>query len=466
MKNFTIYSASCVAILIASLQSVKTAPVNDDKTSDLKFVVIGAGVSGIASAKHLLAQGYNVTIYEQSEDIGGTWFYTNQTGKNQYGIKVHSAMYRGLSANLPRKIMHYKDFDYQNITEHFTRPSQAEVFEYIQSYVDHFDIRKHVKLNHLVVRVHPIEKGQWEVIVKNLPNGTFHTLIYDYVFVCNGKYSSPHYPSISGMEEFKGKMLHSHDYRDAEAFRNESVLIIGNGASAMDIFDQLEDVASRLTISNKRKHYITMGDRYKRDVKSKINFQHEVVRLNSTAAEFIDGSNVTFSVIIFATGYNYSFPMLSVDTGIHVEDNSVSPLFKQIFNIEHPTMVFIGIVSETISFITYDFQVQFAMKFITGEKKLPSKVEMYKEEQTQLKILYDCKEYTKRHTHNLQLPELYVYFKELSEMAEINNYPGNYIEMYFEEFKRWNTTSYYATCNELNNTTLDVRKDKVMDMLN
>lgn len=35
--------------------------------------VIGAGTSGLTSAKYSIAQGYDVTIYEQNEQLGGIW---------------------------------------------------------------------------------------------------------------------------------------------------------------------------------------------------------------------------------------------------------------------------------------------------------------------------------------------------------------------------------------------------------
>lgn len=98
MKNFSLiqfinFGIFCKFLVIDQINS---APVNINKSSGLNAVVIGAGISGLSSAKHLLAQGYNVTIYEQASEIGGTWFYTNQTGKDMYGVKIHSAMYQGL----------------------------------------------------------------------------------------------------------------------------------------------------------------------------------------------------------------------------------------------------------------------------------------------------------------------------------------------------------------------------------
>lgn len=38
-----------------------------------KVAVIGAGVSGLASAKHLKAAGLEVVIYERSSVSGGVW---------------------------------------------------------------------------------------------------------------------------------------------------------------------------------------------------------------------------------------------------------------------------------------------------------------------------------------------------------------------------------------------------------
>lgn len=113
--------------------------------------------------------------------------------------------------------MEYPNFPYPNGT--LSYPPQADVLKYLNSYADHFDIKKHIKFCHFVIRVVPIEGNKWEVIVKNLPNDKFETLIYDIIFVCNGHFSTPRYPIIPGTDEFEGKMVHSHDYRSAEIFR-------------------------------------------------------------------------------------------------------------------------------------------------------------------------------------------------------------------------------------------------------
>lgn len=115
--------------------------------------------------------------------------------------------------------MEYPDYPYPNATKSY--PPQVDVLKYLHSYADHFDVKKHIKLSHLVIRVVPIENDKWEVIVKDLPNDKYETLIFDVVFVANGHFASPRYPSIAGLDEFQGLTLHSHDYRSSEAFHGK-----------------------------------------------------------------------------------------------------------------------------------------------------------------------------------------------------------------------------------------------------
>lgn len=62
----------------------------------MRVAVIGAGYSGLAAAKNCIQSGLDVIVYEQSVDIGGTWTYIEKTGKNEYGLDVHTSMYRDL----------------------------------------------------------------------------------------------------------------------------------------------------------------------------------------------------------------------------------------------------------------------------------------------------------------------------------------------------------------------------------
>lgn len=60
-------------------------------------VVIGAGPGGLCAAKHSIANGYDVVVYEQTASLGGTWVYTDRTGVDDHGLPIHSSMYQNMT---------------------------------------------------------------------------------------------------------------------------------------------------------------------------------------------------------------------------------------------------------------------------------------------------------------------------------------------------------------------------------
>lgn len=66
------------------------------KNGKFKIAIVGAGPSGLSSAKHALDYGHDVTVYEQNSKVGGLWDYTDQIGDDEFGIPIHSSMYKGL----------------------------------------------------------------------------------------------------------------------------------------------------------------------------------------------------------------------------------------------------------------------------------------------------------------------------------------------------------------------------------
>lgn len=62
----------------------------------MHIAVIGAGMAGICAAKHAINRGYKVTVFEQAKQVGGTWVYSDNIGTDEFGLDVHSSMYKGL----------------------------------------------------------------------------------------------------------------------------------------------------------------------------------------------------------------------------------------------------------------------------------------------------------------------------------------------------------------------------------
>lgn len=200
----------------------------------------------------------------------------------------------------------------------------------------------------------------------------------------------------------------------------------------MDMVAAIAESAKRVTSSQHKRSNETPEALSKRKsiAPANVTLQDNVKRLTATGAEFIDGTHETFSVIIYGTGYNFTYPFLSVDTGICVNDNFVQSLYKQIINIDHPTMAFIGIPFYLPSTRVYDFQARFALKFISGAKELPPKETMLMDMRANTQIQWN-KGYKKHQTHFLG-PEQKEYYQQLAEVAEIENLPDVLAAMHFD----------------------------------
>lgn len=61
-----------------------------------RICIIGAGAAGLCAARNCLAKQWNVVLYEQTSQIGGTWVYVNNNCSVATGSDVHSSMYKNL----------------------------------------------------------------------------------------------------------------------------------------------------------------------------------------------------------------------------------------------------------------------------------------------------------------------------------------------------------------------------------
>jgi len=63
-----------------------------------KVAIIGAGPSGLAAARHFGApeSPFECQVFEQADDLGGSWRLSEYIGTDDIGRKVHSSMYKNL----------------------------------------------------------------------------------------------------------------------------------------------------------------------------------------------------------------------------------------------------------------------------------------------------------------------------------------------------------------------------------
>lgn len=186
-----------------------------------KVVIIGAGTAGISAAKNAMDRGLDVVLYEQADQLGGTWAYSGKTSGDEFGMDTNGFMYKDLRTNSPKEIMLYDDFEFAKNSKSFVK--REDVLEFLNQYADNFNVREKVKFRHHVIRVLPTKDSKWEVIVRNLIKGTYHTEVFDFVMVCNGHHAVPRIPEYRGKDLFLGQQIHSKMFKDKDDFKGKRI---------------------------------------------------------------------------------------------------------------------------------------------------------------------------------------------------------------------------------------------------
>ena len=175
--------------------------------------VVGGGSTGLATAKVLKQQGFQVEVLEKGTDVGGVWADNYQDA--------------GLQGPLP----HYNipDFPFPEGTPLF--PKLPEVHAYLNNYAETFSLKSLIRFNSEVVKADQNSDGVWTVTLKN---GTKKQ--YDFLVLSTGQFYRPFTPDIPGLESFPGRVLHSFHVRNAkELFTGKKVVVVGGGKSAYDM---------------------------------------------------------------------------------------------------------------------------------------------------------------------------------------------------------------------------------------
>ncbi|XP_062563495.1 senecionine N-oxygenase-like [Armigeres subalbatus] len=397
--------------------------------SGQRYCVIGAGTAGLAAAKRILETGAEVIVFEQTDQLGGTWNYTDSVGKDKYGLDIHTSMYQGLRTNLPKEVMGFPDFPIPEQEESYI-PSQ-DILSFLKSYADKFEVTRHVRLEHHVVLVDIVEgPKKWKILVKNLPEQRMETFFFDFVFVCNGHYHTPRLPYVRNCDLFEGKQLHSHDYRTSDHFKDERVLVVGAGPSGMDLALEISKKAFHVTLSHHTK------ESFKTVFPSNLIQKPDVSELTSVGAVFQDGTSESFTVILYCTGYRYSFPFLSANCGVVVEDNYVHPLYKHCININQPTMTFIGLPYYVCAAQMFDLQARFCLAYYTGKKELPTKDDMLADMHEQMKQKW--MQGLRKNQSHMMGPAQGDYYDDLAKTAEVEPIKPVMTRLHNESSQRFN----------------------------
>ncbi|XP_069133491.1 dimethylaniline monooxygenase [N-oxide-forming] 2-like [Argopecten irradians] len=392
-------------------------------------LVVGAGVSGLAAVKHCLDEGMEPICFEKDTDVGGLWNY------HDWSKEGDPSLYNSCSINTSKEMTCYSDFPIPKEFPNFM--GHRHFKKYLELYAEHFNLRKYIKFSHSVENIKKAddfdETGNWMTLVKNLETGKFQNLKTNFVIVCNGHLHVPNVPTFPGLKKFKGKVMHTHDYKDFRGFEGKRILVMGIGNSGSDVACELSRHAEHVYMSSRRGTYVIqraadhgvpfdhlalnrfsmklpwslmrplffhrLNRRYNhanyglspnkrfdasvltisddlpnRILLGTINIKCNVKEFTVDGAIFEDGTELKdIDVVILATGFNFDFPFL--DDGIIKIDGHFPYLYELVFptNLNPCTLGVVGLVQPFGALPPIlEMQTRCITRVFAGKCKLPS----------------------------------------------------------------------------------------------
>ncbi|KAF6984144.1 hypothetical protein CFC21_002190 [Triticum aestivum] len=408
-------------------RSLQSSPAQEvDRMPPARAVaVVGAGAAGLVAARELLREGHAVTVFERSDRVGGTWAYDPRADETDpLGAAVHGSLYASLRTNLPRELMGFSGHE-SLVGRVFagdprTFPGHQEVLAFLRAFAEESGVARRVRLRAEVVRAAPPlgrggESGErWSVAWRG-EDGEVAVEAFDAVVVCNGHCTVPLVPKLPGIGKWRGKQMHSHNYRIPEPFRDQIVVVVGLGASGIDIAREISQVTKEVHIASRQNEH-RLG-KISIDPYLNVWMHAEVDCIQEDGqVRFAEGAAVAADVILYCTGYRYHFPFLDLDELTVDDENRVGPLYKHVFPPKYaPNLSFVGLPVKTILFQSFELEAKWVARVLSGRAALPSEEGMLDAVREHYRRMEESGR-PRRHTHAL-MPEWVEYMDWLAEQV-------------------------------------------------
>lgn len=437
-----------------------------DVSTAATVCVIGAGLSGLATAHALAARGIDFVCLEKAPDVGGIW--------RQPGAGERGPAYLSLHLNSAKELTGYSDFPMPDELPLY--PGHGDVAAYLRSFAEWAGLLPRIELRTEVVSVRQDADGGWTVVSRDAHGETAERR-FGHVVVASGHNTEAVLPEElpAGADSFAGTILHSMDYRDGSDFAGQRVIVVGMGASGVDIAADLSRYAARTTLSIRRGLHIVPKQLFGMSVdliadapwfndmsfperrgfieqallvargrlrdyglpepdhpifSSAVTISDEILSLirhggvtPAPAIESLDGSRVTFTdgstaeadAIVYCTGFRMAFPFLPDGYPAGPGRRPVE-LYKRVVSPDRPGLYFLGLIRPVGSITRLvEAQARWVAGIVGGDTALPSTEAMREEIGAYLRGIEE--RYGKAQGASIQV-DVGTYLRELRELQD------------------------------------------------
>lgn len=210
-------------------------------TSEYDIVIVGAGISGIDVAYRVQDSlpGATYTLIEERNDLGGTWDFFK---------------YPGLRSDSD---MHTFGFTFRPWQGRNSIGTGAQIKKYLKETAEEFGIDKNIQYGHkLLSSDWSTETQRWRLEVQ--AGGKTKSIYCRFFVLGTGyyDYQAPLPAKITGIENFKGTIIHPQFWPEDVDYADKRIVIIGSGATAITLLPTLAQKCKKVTMVQRSPSYI------------------------------------------------------------------------------------------------------------------------------------------------------------------------------------------------------------------
>ncbi len=211
-------------------------------TDHVDVLIVGAGLSGIGAACHLVRQCPEKTyaVFEARDAIGGTWDLFRYPG-----IRSDSDMFT----------LGYSFRPWSDPTALADGPS---IRDYVRDTAREYGVTEHIRFQHRVVRADwDSSTARWTVYARR-ETGEEVAVTCSFLHTCAGyyRYDRGYTPPLPGAERFAGRIVHPQHWPADLDHTGQRVVVIGSGATAVTLVPALAEQAAHVTMLQRSPTYI------------------------------------------------------------------------------------------------------------------------------------------------------------------------------------------------------------------
>nr|THJ67709.1 NAD(P)/FAD-dependent oxidoreductase [Rhodococcus qingshengii] len=242
---------------ITSRSVALTTPADGDG-----FVVgiIGVGMSGIAAARELEASNISYEVLEKNAGVGGTW---------------RENFYPGCGVDTPSSLYSYSFAPKGDWSRYFAK--RDEVDGYFCEMAESAGILNRITFGvEVTAATWDAEAAVWKVAGVDSSGAPFERT-YNALISAVGQVNRPSIPDIEGAASFEGTIVHTATWDPDLDVSGKSVIVVGTGASSMQLVPAIAESAGMVTIFQRSKHWALPHPNYLRSLGDEVKLANVLI---------------------------------------------------------------------------------------------------------------------------------------------------------------------------------------------